>query len=249
MDKQNGCQCISLSTFYTGLLGLPADYYGVVKRLCSGESGYIDAMQHDFLAGVAAAEAAPPPQITVKAGDMRVDAPVWFGNPATAQRMIMIVGMEPRHSNDRYNLRREGATVYASPFGADRWCAGSSNKYYTVLQQLLPPCFPDLCVVLTDIVKEYQVLDPDHKQDNDQLARQSFKEHFTAQGQMLFAEELHCIQPDLVLAFGRATTTQLGRYCGERLSVLSVRHPAYGGVNQAKAQLAGLCRLMKGARS
>jgi hypothetical protein len=240
---------MNLSNFYTGLLGLPADYYGVVKRLCSGESGYIDAAQHGFLAGVAAAEAAATPQITVGAGDVRVDAPVWFGNPATAQRTIMIVGMEPRHSDDRYNLRREGATVYASPFGADRWCAGSSNKYYTVLQQLLPPCFPDLCVVLTDLVKAYQVLDPDHKQDNDRLARQSFRDRFTDQGQTQFAEEVHCIQPDLVLAFGRATTIQLGRYCGERLPVLSVRHPAYGGVNQAKTQLAGLCRLMKGTRN
>lgn len=249
MNKQKGCQRMDLAGFYTGLLGLPVDYYGVVKRLCNGDSGYIDAAQHGFLAGVAAAEVAPPPQITVRAGDVRVDAPVWFGNPATAQRTIMIVGMEPRHSDDRYNLRREGATVYASPFGADRWCAGSSNKYYTVLQQLLPPCFLDLCVVLTDIVKEYQVLDPDHKQDNDQQARRSFKERFVVQGQMQFSEELRCIQPDLLLAFGRATATQLGRYCGETLPVLSVRHPAYGGVNQAKTQLAGLCRLMKGTRS
>ncbi len=43
---------------------------------------------------------------TAKFPDVRIDLPIWFGSPEKAKLKVMILGREPRDSNDKYNLEK-----------------------------------------------------------------------------------------------------------------------------------------------
>ena len=67
--------------------------------------------------------------ITVKKGDSRFDMPLAIGN-SSAEERILILGLEPRHTNDFFNIMRVGDKVFAAPFGIDRWYACIWKKKY-----------------------------------------------------------------------------------------------------------------------
>lgn len=229
---------LDLAAFYVELLGIPQTYYPHLHALHHRDTGALPG----FLEGVCGTPAQTAAAVQVEVGDSRIDAPVWFGDLATAKVRIVVAGMEPRHSEDKYNVMRDGKKVYASPFGADKWKKDSKNIYYQTISPLL---VPGVFVLFTDLVKDYQVTSITDKQVNDKEARKNFAGKFLADTgklfnvgyRQVFERECAAVVPTHLIALGRETE-QLLATAG--YSPLYVCHPANGGMNKAKEQLANL---------
>lgn len=229
---------LDLAAFYVELLGIPQTYYPHLHALHHRDTGALPG----FLEGISGNLDQTAAAVQVEVGDSRIDAPVWFGDLATAKVRIVVAGMEPRHSKNEYNIMRDDNKVYASPFGADKWRKDSKNIY---LQAVSPLLVPGVFVLLTDLVKDYQVTSITDKQANDKKARLDFAKKFLADTgklfnvgyRQMFERECAAVVPTHLIAFGRETE-QLLATAG--YSPLYVCHPANGGMNKAKEQLANL---------
>jgi hypothetical protein len=232
---------VDLAAFYATLLGVPQTYYPYLHARYHQDTGALPG----FLEGVCGTPVQPAADIQVvevKVGDSRIDAPVWFGDLATAKVRIVVAGMEPRHSDNKFNVMRVGKKVYASPFGADKWRRNSKSIYYQAVSPLL---VPDVFVLFTDLVKDYQVESLTDKQVSDKKARKEFAEKFLDHTGKLFSvgyrrmfeQECSAIAPTHLIAFGRETE-QLLAIAG--YTPLYVCHPANGGMNKAKEKIAEL---------
>lgn len=229
---------LDLAAFYVELLGIPQTYYPHLHALHHRDTGVLPG----FLEGVCGTPAQTAAAVQVEVGDSRIDAPVWFGDLATAKVRIVVAGMEPRHSKNEFNVMRDGERVYASPFGADKWRKDSKNIYCQAVSPLL---MPGVFVLFTDLVKDYQVKSLTDKQVNDKEARKNFAEKFLADTgklfnvgyRQMFERECAAVVPTHLIAFGRETE-QLLATAG--YLPLYVCHPANGGMNKAKEQLANL---------
>ena len=226
---------VDLAAFYAKLLGIPQTYYPHLHALHHRDTGALPG----FLDGVCGTPAQTAAAVQVEVGDSRIDAPVWFGDLATAKVRIVVAGMEPRHSEDKYNVMRDGERVYASPFGADKWRKDSKNIYCQAVSPLL---VPGVFVLFTDLVKDYQVKSLTDKLVNDKEARKNFAGKFLAQTgssfatgyKHMFQEECATIRPTHLIAFGRETE-QLLTLAGHNPRY--VCHPSNGGMNRAKDQI------------
>jgi putative transcription antitermination factor YqgF len=88
--------------------------------------------------------------IIAQEGDIRVDLPVWFGDPLFHKR-IAIIGLEPRNTSDHLNVERNNRYVFATPFAMER----PKGKYQSAFSEILSK--PDCFVYFSDVVKEYEV--------------------------------------------------------------------------------------------
>ena len=110
----------------------------------------------------------------VNAGDIRIDMPVLIGNKDSESR-ILILGLEPRHTHDFYNVIKKGKMVYATPFGIDRWYANvKQNVYASAFKKYLAP---GKLFLFSDFVKEYLVVDPTNKINNSNLVHDKNHKH------------------------------------------------------------------------
>lgn len=136
----------------------------------------------------------------VKPGDLRIDMPILIGSIKPKVR-ILILGLEPRHSDDFYNVHKKDKTVFATPFGIDRWYAGvKQNIYASAFNNYLAP---DRLFLFSDFVKEYKVIDPNNKNKNSSYARDSFKHLFQSKYQELLTEEIKLFAPDIIIGMGK----------------------------------------------
>jgi hypothetical protein len=62
-----------------------------------------------------------PKEINTEAGDIRVDLPIWIGNYDLSIFKIVFMGLEPRDSNNKYNIEKVENFVFGSPFGVELW--------------------------------------------------------------------------------------------------------------------------------
>lgn len=237
-----------LNELYTELLGVPDGYYRFLKWLTEDNPQKYVASDTNFLAEITACRQLPKNceyAPTDKRGDTRIDVPVWFGDTDNARHRIMVVGLEPRSTNNEFNVLREGDKVFASPFGADQWNVGSKIsgkhhlKYCKVLEPLLKLAKNNkACLLLTDIVKGYEVITGTEtavaKADNDKNARDTFIEK-VLKYRTLFRKEVQILNPSHVIAFGSDLNFMLQLILGEDFSTIfyKVRHPAHGGVSDA----------------
>jgi hypothetical protein len=53
-------------------------------------------------------------------GDIRVDLPISIGDKNSKYR-IVILGLEPRDSNSKFNIEKHGKHVFGTPFGIEHW--------------------------------------------------------------------------------------------------------------------------------
>lgn len=136
-----------LINFYQKWLGFEQFYSHIKSLIKSDQNEYIQAKT--FLAGLPKNNIqnnqinSANKKISIKDGDIRCDVPVWFGDIKKSKIKIVVVGLEPRHANDRFNIERIGKTVYATPFGIDRWNYNSTipytpqNRYFRVFEEFL----------------------------------------------------------------------------------------------------------------
>jgi len=174
------------------------------------------------------------PLILTKSGDIRVDLPIWFGDPC-AKNKIVVVGLEPRDTDKsgHLNIERVENFVFGTPFALEH----PKGPYYSAFREVTEAS--DTFFYFTDVVKTYQVGDSCSKSTDDKIARQTFwkKAH---EGKAFLLEELQIIEPDNIVALGNDSFSFLNELLGATYNVRKVRHPSQGGARIARQQLAAL---------
>jgi|JI7StandDraft_1071085.scaffolds.fasta_scaffold15880_2 hypothetical protein len=212
------------------------NFYNILlTRILNNPDHYIDSKQllseYEFSKQISL-----PDNILTEVGDTRVDLPIWFGNPNSTNRII-ILGMEPRDSDKsgRLNIERVGNNVFATPFALER----KSGPYYSAFKEIIYQS--DVFVYFTDIVKFYDVRV--NKKSDDRNARKTFP--VRARNQLSFLkEEISIIQPEKIISLGNLSYNFSNKYLIEHelLSsnsniLIKVRHPSNGGALIARDQI------------
>ena len=87
----------------------------------------------------------------VQKGDIRIDVPVLIGDVKSKHR-VLILGLEPRHTDDVFNIMKVGNKVFATPFGIDRWYSDSKQGVYaSAFERFLSS---DKLFLFSDFVKQ-----------------------------------------------------------------------------------------------
>lgn len=176
--------------------------------------------------------------IEAKKGDLRFDMPMLIGSINPSQK-IMIIGMEPRHTNDHFNLMRLNNRVFATPFGIDRWYSKSNKGIYA--SAFKPYLTEERLFLFTDFVKEYEIISLEEKGLSDAHARQHFQSKFENNYQTILEEEIALFQPDLIIALGIKDVSQkipaawLAKY-----NVKVIHHPISGNFRRMQNSMNNL---------
>lgn len=185
--------------------------------------------------------------IDAKMGDIRIDVPVWIGNLEKATKRIVVLGSEPRDTDSAFNVERINFDnknfIFGNPFGVNRWNLQSSvkrkpqNKYFSVFEQILKQ--DKVFILFSDAVKTYEMKFATSK-ENDRYARSLFKIEFEKQKELLL-KELELISPTHILVLGNDAFSLISQtIIGRRYPLYKIRHPAQGGVTQAKKEISEL---------
>jgi hypothetical protein len=171
------------------------------------------------------------PLILTKAGDIRVDLPIWFGD-SSAKTKIIVVGLEPRDTDKsgHLNIERIDNYVFGTPFALER----PKGPYHTAFQELINAS--NAFLYFTDVVKTYQVESSGDKAADDRIARKSFWGK-AQKGKAFFLEELQTIAPTKIIALGNDSFSILNKHLGETFDIQKVRHPSQGCAKLAREQL------------
>jgi len=171
--------------------------------------------------------------IIVKKGDSRFDMPLAIGNSSAKER-ILILGLEPRHTDDFFNLMRVGNKVFATPFGIDRWYAssGKRNYYGTAFADFFNT---NRVFLFSDFVKEYKVSDPNDKKQNSEDARNNFKNLFDHSYKSILEKEISIFKPALIVGLGKTDILKkVDKSFLEENSINVISHPVHGNINRMK---------------
>lgn len=174
--------------------------------------------------------------ITVKKGDSRFDMPLAIGN-SSAEERILILGLEPRHTNDFFNIMRVGDKVFAAPFGIDRWYAASGKKniYGTAFADFLNS---NRVFLFSDFVKEYEVNFPFDKNKDDENARKNFQPFFDSKYLEILEKEISIFKPNLILGLGVGDIKKkVDKSIIEKYNINVISHPTNGNINKTKTAM------------
>lgn len=182
------------------------------------------------------------PNIITNSGDNRVDLPVWFGDPNSKNKLV-IIGLEPRDTDEsgRLNIDRVGNNVFATPFALER----PRGPYYSAFKDLMNNGHS--FVFFTDVVKAYAVIEKGNKKINDEYARQSFQKN-AADGKSFLLNELEIINPSKIIALGNKSFDFIKKLLKDKYEIEKiekVRHPSYGGAIKARQKLSAILEKMK----
>jgi hypothetical protein len=148
----------------------------------------------------------------------------WMGNDVAittnmeAPTALPILGLEPRDSNSKFNIERQGNFVFGSPFGIEQW--SPKDKYYKSFKEIfnVNDCF----IYFTDVVKEYEVKNT--KSEADKNARKTFWNKAASTENIAFLSAgFQIIKPTHIIALGSETYKFLNVHFGEK--VFKVTHP------------------------
>ncbi len=143
--------------------------------------------------------------ILVRANDIRMDMPLLYGDSA-ADKKVLILGLEPRHTDNVFNIFRKENRVYGTPFAVDRWFkSGNKGIYATAFKPFLSD---SRLFLFSDFVKEYKVLDPTNKSINDSIARESFQLNFEEKYRPILEKEIDLFSPDIIIALGKTDVSR-----------------------------------------
>jgi hypothetical protein len=160
---------------------------------------------------------------TVIEGDIRVDLPIWFGNDSNSSYRIMILGREPRHTDNKFNIVRDefNNVVFATPFGVELWT--ERTKYYKSFKCLFER--PNLFIYFTDVVKDYYVLDS--KANSDKVAKKGFWHDLSDDQNKLdfLKQEIEFLKPNVIVALGKDCARFLTIHFAKDYVVFPVVHP------------------------
>lgn len=166
----------------------------------------------------------------VEKGDVRFDMPILIGNKKAKER-ILILGLEPRHTDDFYNIMKVKNRVYATPFGIDRWYSKSKQSIYaSAFKDFLSN---DRLFLFSDFVKEYNVIDPNLKNQNDQQARQNFQELFEMKYKNILEQEIQLFKPTRIIGLGKTDIRKkIPSHLLSEYAINVISHPTNGNFNK-----------------
>jgi hypothetical protein len=171
----------------------------------------------------------------VNSGDIRIDMPIFCGN-VNSKRKVLFLGLEPRHTNDIYNIMKIGNKVFATPFGIDKWYSKSKQSVYaSAFEKFLKQ---DGLFLFSDFVKEYSVLDVLNKKSNDQLARNNFRILFESKYKSLLEQEIKLFEPTLIIGLGKGDISRKVPVDWlKEFKVQVISHPTNGNYNRMQSEL------------
>jgi hypothetical protein len=171
----------------------------------------------------------------VNNGDVRIDMPILCGNPKSKLK-ILFLGLEPRHTDDMYNIMKVGNNVFATPFGIDRWYSNSKQSVYaSAFKKFLSN---DGLYLFSDFVKEYEVFDLKQKGLNDEIARTNFKNKFTTKYQTILEKEIKIFEPTMIIGLGKTDINKkVDKQWLKQFNVNIISHPTNGNFNRMQSEL------------
>ena len=178
----------------------------------------------------------------VNSGDTIIDMPMLMGN-RNPEKRILILGLEPRHTHDFYNVLKKGKNVYATPFGIDRWYANvKQNVYASAFKKYL---VPEKLFLFSDFVKEYLVIDPSNKINNSNQARFKFEELFESKYQYLLEQEIELFKPNIIIGLGKTDISKKvpGSFI-KNYDIQVISHPINGNFPRMQKSMDGILGLV-----
>ncbi len=159
--------------------------------------------------------------ILIQIGDTRIDLPIWFGGIVESQIKVVVLGREPRHNHNRYNIERSGRNVFGTPFGIEFW--SERNKYFRSFQSIISN--PKIFTYFTDVVKHYNVNESKFKSDKE--AKREFwrKAELDQDNLALLRFEINQINPDLIVGLGVDCNAFLEKHFSCSYYILKLNHP------------------------
>ena len=178
----------------------------------------------------------------VNEGDIRIDMPILIGNRNPETRML-ILGLEPRHTHDFYNVLKKGEVVYATPFGIDRWYANvKQNVYASAFKKYLAP---EKLFLFSDFVKEYLVIDPSNKIKNSTQARFKFEELFESKYQSILEQEIELFKPNIIIGLGKIDISKkVPSSFIKNYDIHVISHPINGNFPRMQKSMDGILGLV-----
>jgi len=230
----------SLIQFYEKELG-GKDFYSVLKRKSLEKTNHFN--QNLLLPDVDSTLSTSATQShKVSSGDIRVDMPILCGNPKSKLK-ILFLGLEPRHTDDMYNIMKSGNKVFATPFGIDRWYSDSKQSVYaSAFKQFLTL---DGLFLFSDFVKEYEIIDPQQKNLNDEAARTNFQSKFLGKYKAILEKEIEEeFKPTLIIGLGKTDINKkVDKEWLRQYNVKTVSHPTNGNFNRMQSELKAILNI------
>ena len=176
----------------------------------------------------------------VNNGDIRIDMPILCGN-LKSKRKILFLGLEPRHTDDFYNIMKIDNKVFATPFGIDKWYSKSKQSVYaSAFENFLKL---DALFLFSDFVKEYKVFDASKKASNDQQARTNFKTLFDNKYKSILEQEIKIFEPTLIIGLGKGDISRKAPITWlKEFNVNVISHPTNGNFNRMQNELSAILK-------
>jgi hypothetical protein len=221
-----------LLDFYENKLGAEGFYNFLAKKI---DNFSIEFNNKDLFLGNKKKCVLDLSSPNVEPKDIRIDLPILLGKINSKVR-IMILGLEPRHTNDFYNIFKVENKVFATPFGIDRWYSNNrKNMYASAFEKFLTK---ERLFLFSDFVKEYEVSDPNNKRLNDQKARENFKNKFSETYKAILEKEIEIFEPTLIIALGKTDINKkVDKQWLKQYNVNIISHPTNGNYNRMQSEL------------
>ena len=187
----------SLYQFYEKSLGATGFYQCLKKRVTHEQALHNQLL---ILPDEEYPDQGSEPPGQVERDTLRLDMPVMMGSQESSER-VLILGLEPRHTNDFYNILKRGNLVYGTPFGIDRWYSSAKQNIYP--KAFHPYLSADRLFLFSDFVKEYLVIDPKSKVENSELARSRFESLFKSKYRDILEREIAIFRQDIIIGLGK----------------------------------------------
>lgn len=210
------------------------DFYNVLKQK-SEESPNLfnpNIVYSDVNSGKSIMQSDTP---EVNCGDVRIDIPILCGN-VNSKLKVLFLGLEPRHTDDMYNIMKIENKVFATPFGIDKWYSNSKQSVYaSAFEKFLKL---DGLFLFSDFVKEYEVNDPNQKSLNDQKARANFEKNFTNKYKSILEHEIEIFEPTLIIGLGKGDISKkVPKTWLDQFNVNVISHPTNGNFPRMQNEL------------
>jgi hypothetical protein len=177
----------------------------------------------------------PSNEIIVKNDDLRIDMPILLGNSYAKER-IMVIGLEPRHTDNFYNIISRNNNVFATPFGIDKWYSKSKqNIYGSAFKKYL---IENRLFLFTDFVKEYKIIKHDNKKINDLNARNNFQYLFDSKYKKILEQEIQIFKPNLIIGLGKGDISRkVDKSFLNKHNIAVICHPSNGNFKKMQLEI------------
>jgi len=215
------------------------DFYNVLKQKSKESPNFYNPyiIFSDINSSISTLQSDSP---KVNSGDVRIDMPILCGN-VNSKLKVLFLGLEPRHTDDMYNIMKIENKVFATPFGIDKWYSNSKQSVYaSAFEKFLKL---DGLFLFSDFVKEYEVNDSNQKSLNDQKARANFEKKFTNKYKSILEHEIKYFEPTLIIGLGKGDISKkVEKDWLKQFNINVISHPTRGNFHRMQAELKELLK-------